>query len=284
MKIKHSKYKNTGLIYELLVKQITSDLVARKESPAVNILRRYFGGDSALVQEFGLYRTLQEAKGITTIKADNLISATLRASKRINLQELKNLKYNLISEIKENYDLENFFSMVVPEYKSLAATYCLFEAERTDELVDPQSIVSNKVTLLESMTSRTQNVEDVQNNLIEEFSNYDKDLRLLTFKILLEKFNNKYADLLPEQKAVLSKVIALGTSRKLKEFVNEEFSKLSLELKVLTSKLPAGIQKIKLLEVQKMLAPIPATEKATDDHLVRILQSYDLINELKKCV
>ena len=284
MKIKHSKYRNTGLIYELLVKQITSDLVARKESPAVDILRKYYGGESALVQEFKLYKTLQEAKGLPTYKADTLVSATLRASKRINLQELKKLKYNLISDIKESYDLENFFSVVVPEYKSLAATYCLFEAERSDELVDPQSIVSNKITLLESITSRTQDTQDVQNGLIEEFSNYDKDLRLLTFKILLEKFNNKYADLLPEQKAVLSKVIALGTSRKLKEFVNEEFSKLSEELKGLTAKLPAGIQKIKLLEVQKMLSPIPATEKATDDHLVRILQSYELIQELKKCL
>lgn len=284
MKIKHSKYKNTGLIYELLVKQITSDLVARKESPAITILRKYFGEKSALVQEFKLYKTIQEAKGLPTIKADTLISATLRASKKINLQELKKLKYNLISDIKESYDLENFFSVVVPEYKSLAATYCLFEAERSDELIDPQSIVSNKVTLLEHITSRQQDVKDVQENLIEEFSNYDKDLRLLTFKILLEKFNEKYADLLPEQKAVLSKVIALGTSRKLTEFVNEEFSKLSAELKKYTAKLPAGIQKIKLLEVKKMLEPIPAGEKATDDHLVRVLQSYELINELKKCI
>lgn len=284
MKIKHSKYKNTGLIYELLVKQITSDLVARKDSPAVNILRKYFGGESALVQEFKLYKTLQEAKGMSTIKADNLISATLRASRRINLQELRKQKYALISDIKDNYDLENFFSVTVPEYKSLAATYCLFEAERSEDLIDPQTIVANKVTLLEHITSRYQDSEEVKDNLIEEFSNYDKDLRLLTFKILLEKFNSKYVDLLPEQKNVLNKVISLGTSKKLREFINEEFSRLASELKTLTSKMPAGVERIKLLEVQKMLDPIPTTEKATDDHLVRILQSYDLIHELKKCV
>jgi len=284
VKIKHSKYKNTGLIYELLVKQITSDLVARKESPAINILRRYFGGETALTQEFGLYKTIQEAKGISTIKADSLVSATLRASKRINLQELKRIKYSLISDIKENYDLENFFSVAVPEYKSLAATYCLFEAERSNELIDPKSIVLNKTTLLESMTSQTQDKKTIESNLIEEFSTYDKDLRLLTFKILLEKFNEKYVDLLPEQKAVLSKVIALGTSRKLKEFINEEFQKLSKELSGITSKMPSSIEKIKLMEAVKMLEPIPATEKATDSHLVRVLQSYDLVNELKKCV
>ena len=284
MKIKHSKYKNTGLIYELLVKQITSDLVARKDSPAVTILRKYFGGESPLVQEFKLYKTLQEAKGIATIKADNLISASLRASKKLNLQELKKLKYSLISEIKNNYDLENFFSVSVPDYKALAAIYCLFEAERSDELIDPQSIVTNKVTLLEHMTLRLQDSKNVQDNLIEEFSNYDKDLRLLTFKILLEKFNEKYADLLPEQKAVLSKVITLGNSKKLTEFVNEEFSKLSAELKTLTAKVPKGIEKIKLLEAAKMLTPIPTGEKASDNHLVRILQSYELLQELRKCV
>lgn len=284
MKIKHSKYKNTGLIYELLVKQITSDLVARKNSPAVTILRKYFGGESPLVQEFGLYKALQETKGVITIKADNLISATLKASKKINLQELKKLKYSLISEIKANYDLENFFSVSVPDYKALAAIYCLFEAERTDDLIDPQSIVTNKVTLLEHMTLRSQDSKDVQESLVEEFSNYDKDLRLLTFKILLEKFNEKYADLLPEQKAVLTKVIALGNSRKLTEFVNEEFNKLSIELKTLTAKVPKGIERIKLLEAAKMLAPIPTGEKASDNHLVRILQSYELLQELRKCV
>jgi hypothetical protein len=90
--------------------------------------------------------------------------------------------------------------------------------------------------------------------------------------------------LLPEQKAVLSKVISLGTSKKLREFINEEFEKLSENLNSYVKKLPNGIEKIKLLEVRKMLAPIPANEKATDDHLVRILQSYELVNELQSCL
>lgn len=284
MKIKHSKYKNTGLLYELLVKQITSDLVARKESPAVDILRKYFSNKaSALVQEFGLYKTIQESRGMSTIKADNLISAALRASKRINLVELKSQKYNIISEIKSNYDLESFFSVPVADYKTLAAVYCLFEAERTVDLIDPQSIVTNKVTLLEHMTSRFQDETQVKDALIEEFSNYDKDLRLLTFKVLLEKFNNKYADLLPEQKNVLKQFITLGHSKKLKEFVNEEFSKLSTNLKEYIDKFPQSIERIKLLEAAKIInVPVAPTEKISDDHLVKILQFYELLNECKK--
>ena len=284
MKIKHSKYKNTGLLYELLVKQITSDLVARKDSPAVNILRKYFGNkESALTQEFGLYKTIQESRGMSTVKADSLISAALRASKRINLAELKSQKYAIISEIQKNYDLESFFSVPVADYRMLAAVYCLFEAERSTDLIDPQSIVTNKVTLLEHMTSRFQSQDQVKDALIEEFSNYDKDLRLLTFKVLLEKFNNKYADLLPEQKQVLKQFITLGPSKRLREFINEEFTKLSTALTEYLQKFPQSIEKIKLQEAIKIInTPVAPTEKVSDTHLVNILQFYELLNECKK--
>lgn len=284
MKIKHSKYKNTGLLYELLVKQITSDLVARKDSPAVNILRKYFGNkESALTQEFGLYKTIQESRGMSTVKADSLISAALRASKRINLAELKSQKYAIISEIQKNYDLESFFSVPVADYRMLAAVYCLFEAERSTDLIDPQSIVTNKVTLLEHMTSRFQSQDQVKDALIEEFSNYDKDLRLLTFKVLLEKFNNKYADLLPEQKQVLKQFITLGPSKRLREFINEEFTKLSTALNEYLQRFPQSIEKIKLQEALKIInTPVAPTEKVSDTHLVNILQFYELLNECKK--
>lgn len=279
MKIKHSKFKNTGLLYELLVKQITSDLVARRDSPAVSILRKYFGGESALVQELGLYRTIQESRGIPTIKADNLISAVLRASKRINLAELKSQKYSMISEIRNNYDLDTFFSPSVPDYRTLAATYCLFEAERSNDLIDPQSIVTNKVTLLEHMTSRMQDRKQVEDALIEEFSNSDKDLRLLTFKVLLEKFNNKYANLLPEQKSFLKQFISLGASRKLKDVVAEEYKRLAEQLTSLSSKL-TGVEGIMLQEVLKVVQT-PPEDKITDEHLVQVLQLQELANKLQ---
>ena len=54
-RIKHSKVKNTGLIFELLVKQIAADTLSKKDSNAVEILKNYFTGKSALVREFKLY-------------------------------------------------------------------------------------------------------------------------------------------------------------------------------------------------------------------------------------
>lgn len=280
MKIKHSKFKNTGLIYELLVKQITSDLVARNESPAVNIVRKYFSGNSALVEEYNIYKTVVESSNLTTVKADNLISAALQSASKLNQKKLRELKYSLISEIKNSYDVEEFFSTPVVNYKPLAAFYCLLEANNTDDLVDPQFIVTNKVTLLEHLTNRYQPEEDVTDRLIKEYSSYDKDLRLLTFKVLLEKFNQRYGNLLPEQKDVLRHFISINSQKALKGYVNEQICKIQSLIDI--DSLPKGIERIKLIEAKKLLQPLSATDKVQDEHLVKILQFYDLLAELKK--
>ena len=281
MRIKHSKYKNTGLIYELLVRQITSDLLAQKNSQAVNILRRYFSKGTPLFEEYNLYKNIVEGTNLDTTKADLLINASLKAGRHLDKKNLQEAKYKLIAEVRNVYDLEQFFSVPVPNYKTLAAFYCLLEAERGTDLVDPQFLVNNKVTLLEHMTSRFQPKAEVRDALIEEYSNYDKDLRLLAFKILLEKFNDRYANLLPEQKAALRQIISLGYSKKLRDFINEEYSRISKNLKNLMTRMPRGVEKIKLNEAIKIIEPLDATTKVSDDHVIKLLQFYDLLSEVQ---
>ena len=285
MRIKHSKYKNTGLIYELLVKQVTSDLIARQESPAISILRKYFSGNGVLVQEHKLYKTLSEATNLSTNKADSLLSEVRKLAGKINLQELKDIKYRLISEIRQGYDLEQFFGTTVSNYRTLAAIYCLLEADRSQDVVEPESILSNKVTLLESMTGKlVLEPEDMTKEVLREFSTYDRDLRLATFKILLERFNEEFKDLLPEQKNLLKQIISLGSTRGLKGYLNEEISRLKSTLTEMLTKIPKGIERIKLQEAIKMLEPLENSEKVTDAHLVKLLQFYDLQNELLNLV
>lgn len=281
MRIKHSKYKNTGLIYELLVKQVTSDLIARQESPAISILRKYFSGNGVLVQEHRLYKTLSEATNLSTSKADSLLSEVRKLAGKINLQELKDVKYRLISEIRQGYDLEQFFGTTVSNYRTFAAIYCLLEADRSQDVVEPESILSNKVTLLESMTGKlVLEPEDMTKEVLREFSTYDRDLRLATFKILLERFNEEFKDLLPEQKNLLKQIISLGSTRGLKGYLNEEISRLKSTLTEMLTRIPKGIERIKLQEAIKMLEPLENSEKVTDAHLVKLLQFYDLQNEL----
>ena len=282
MKVKHSKFRNTGLIFELLVKQIASDTLNNRDSAAVKILKKYFTGKTALAKEFKLYEFIAKNKNISQSKAEAIVSTITEISRRLDQKELKESKYNLISDIKENYNVEEFFSIQFRDYKALAALYCLLEAQNNTDLVDPNVLVDNKTTILEHLTSSPQKEADVKDTLIEDYAKYDKDLRLLTFKILLEKFNDKYKDLLPEQKNILKEFItSVNSNARLRNIVNEELNKISSDVKDLVKKVKDEVVKIKLEEVAKAIVPISKTEKITDSHLVNLMQYYDLVNELR---
>ena len=282
MKIKHSKYRNTGLIFELLVKQIAADTLSGAESPAVGILKEFYASKTSLAKEYKLYDLVTKSKGVNQKRAEAIVSTITEVSRKLNQDALKNQKYKLISEIKKHYNLDEFFSIQVRDYKALAAMYCLLEAQNNEELVDPQYLVDNKITILEHLTDKSQNSEEVKDTLIEEYSKYDKDLKLLTFKILLEKFNNTYKDLLPEQKNILKEFItSVNSKKRLLNIVNNELNKLSEEVERLSSKVTDEVVKIKLEEVAKTIKPLKSTEKIGDTHLVNLMQFYDLVNELK---
>jgi len=282
MKIKHSKYRNTGLIFELLIKQIASDTLNNRDSAAVSIIKKHFTGKTALVKEFKLYEFILKNKGIGQYKAETILSTITEISRKLDQKTLKNQKYDLISDIKENYNLDEFFAIQTSDYKALASLYCLLEVQNNNELVDPSLLVSFKSTLLEHLTTEKQNKEEVKDTLIEEYSKYDKDLKLLTFKILLEKFNDTYKDLLPEQKNILKEFItSVNSQTRLRNLVNEELLKIVTAVKKLSSKVKDEVVKIKLDEVSKAIKPLSNKERISDNHLVNLMQYYDLVNELK---
>jgi len=283
VKVKHSKYKNTGLIFELLVKQIAADTLSRKDSPAVKILKKFYTGNTSLVREFKLYDFVLKNKGVGQRKAEAILSTIVELSRKIEATTLNKQKYELIKELKSHYNLEDFFSIKVESYKPLAALYCLLEAQNTEGLVDPQVFVDNKTTLLEHFLQTKQDANNAKDTLIEEYSKYDKDLRLLTYKILLEKFNSKYDNLLPEQKNILKEfIISANSTTKLRTIVNEELGKIQVQITKLKPRIEDQIVKIKLDEIFKTITPVKNTEKVTDNHLVSLMQYYELVGELKR--
>lgn len=282
MKVKHSKYKNTGLIFELLIKQVAADTLSRKESPAIKVIKKFYTGNTTLVKEFKLYDFILKNKGVGSKKAETIVSTIVEISRKLDLDSLRKQKYELIKELKQHYDLEEFFSMKVDTYKPLAALYCLLEAQNTPDLLDPNVFVNNKTTILEHLTQTKHSEGQVKDALIEEYSKFDKDLRLLTYKILLEKFNDQYKDLLPEQKNILKEfIVSANSSIRLRNIVNEEMIKLGKDISVLKAKITDSVVRIKLEEIQKAIIPVKNTQKVDDNHLVSLMQYYELVNELK---
>ena len=282
MKVKHSKYKNTGLIFELLVKQIASDTLSKKDSPAVSILKKFYAGKSSLAKEYKLYEFISKNNNVSPLRAEAILSTITEISRKLDQAAIKKQKYELIAEIKNHYNVDEFFAIQVRDYKALAAMYCLLETQNNAENVDPSSLIENKTTILEHLTSKIQNEEDVKDTLIEEYSKYDKDLRLLTFKILLETFNDNYKDLLPEQKNILKEFItSVNSTTRLRTIVNEELEKIAAKVEEMSQKVSDQVIKIKLEEVKKAIKPVSNKEKIGDTHLVNLMQYYELVHELE---
>lgn len=281
MRIKHSKYKNTGLVFELLVKQIAADTLQSKDSKAVNILKKYFTGSSPLVKEFRLYEFILKNKGTAKNKAEQIIATVLEESKKLDKTKIRTIKYNLIRDLKEHYNLEDFFSIKVAHYKPLAALYCLLESQSTLDNIDPDFVFNNKVTLVEHLTGNSI-ITHSENSLLSEYASFDKDLKLLTYRVLLEKFNKKYSNLQPEQKNLLKEyIVSLNSTTKLRSIINEELVTIKKQLKSLEPIVKEEVTRIKLKEVVKGIKPLNNKSKVTDEDVVKILQYHELVKELQ---
>jgi len=282
MNIKHSKYKNTGILFELLVRQITSDTLSGKDSDATDILKKYFV-KSELGREYKLYETLAKHKNITESKAEIVINSVIESSKHLNRGALKRQKYNLINEIQKYYNLEEFFKTKLPNYKTHAALYTLIEIYNSENLSNPDQIITNKIAILENLTTKQVNKQKVEDDLLTEFQSYDKDLRILTYKVMLEKFNGKYASLNDNQKLVLKEFInSVDSTPKLKEFYNTKVGEIKEELNKIHKKVTDKAIQIKLNEVTNLLPLLGKTSRIDNNNLVNLLQYYELLEELIK--
>ena len=277
MSIKHSKFKNTGLLFELLVRQITSDTLEGKNSTAINILKKYFV-NTELGKEYRLYEQVTAYKNLTEAKADMIINTLVEASTKLKRSEIRKQKYNLVREIKDGYNVEKFFKAQVANYKVFAALNNLIE-NQSSEKVAPETVINNKLTILEHLTKTPVIIQ--ADELMEEYKGYSKDLRILTYKMLLDKFNEKYDHLTGKQKEVLREVItSVDNTDKLKEYYNSRITEVQSLLEGKITSIKDEVLKIKITEIIKYVKPLEKTEKVTNDCIINLLQYYELVNEL----
>lgn len=281
MIVKHSKYKNTGILFELLVRQITSDTLSGVDSKAATILKKHFV-KTELGKEYKLYETLLNNIRLSEGKADIIISTLLESAKYLNKSALRRQKYNLIKEIKANYDVDEFFKTKLPNYKTQAAFYTLLEMYDGINQPEANQVISNKLILLEHLTSAPVTTV-AKDTLMEEFKSYDKDIRMLTYRALLEKFNSKYANLNEGQKSVLKEFInSVDNPSKLKDFYNTKVTEIKSDLTKLNKKVKDKTTQIKINEVSNILVTLDKNDKISNDDMTNLLHYYELLEELRK--
>lgn len=284
-RMRHSKFRNTGILFELLTKQVTADIIAgRESSPASDLLRKYFRENTELGREWQLYNAVLTEQIKDEAHAERLFSVILEARRKLNNRQLALLKYDLIKEIKDSYPIEEMMKAPVRNYRVLASIYKVFEdVVSSDCKFDVKEVYQAKNCIVEHIVSKPR-VSHSEDELINYYQTQTEDIRLLTYKLLCEKFNEKYASALDEdQKAVLREFICnVANTNNFDVFVKEKVAAIKKSLTEAVDKIKdSDVMKIKIREVVNQLDKINPGKIVKDNHVMVLMLSYELLKEVK---
>ena len=279
-KTKHSKIRNTGILFELLTRQITVDVLNNdKKGSAANILKSFFNKNTELGKEYELYRVLTVENYKSETKANHLVNAVINARLKLNESSLKREKYNLIKEVRSKYDINNFFMARIPNYKVNASIFKLFS---TKDDLKPQAETESRFTIVENITRKNLSAKKKENVVVEGYRKQEKDLRLLAYGILIEKFNKKYSNLSSKQRNLLKEYINnISNTNSLKEFIETETIEVKKELQSHLPKVSDKVTKIKLKEAINQAETLMKGRIVEDKQVVTLMRYYQLVKELK---
>ena len=281
-KLKHSKIKNTSILFELLTRQITADVLAGKSTKSVKIVKKYFNENTELGKELQLYRLLSEKHYESEDRAKDLLEMVLNSREKINNSKLRNEKYNLIKEIKENYKVNDFFNGRISNYRLLASIYNVFQTQNSPTVFNPEQTINSKFTILEHITSKKVSEKEIKEKVLSEYNKKDKDLRLLAYQILVDKFNKKYKTLNESPRGLLKHYINnISNTNSLREFVDSEVIKIKKILNIHLPKVTDEITKIKLTEAVNQIGNLTKGRVVDEKQVLTLMRYYELIKEIK---
>jgi hypothetical protein len=285
MQKKHSKFKNTGIIFELLTRQLTSDILANVNvSKSKDLIFKYFKESNELGKEWQLYNFLINEQFLDDKKAERALNVVLKAREKLNSKALNQEKYELIKEIKQSYPIESFFKSSVKNYKLCASIYKVFENHVQSDKFNISEIVQAKDFLIENLV-KIKPTESNKNEIMDEYKMLPEDVRLLAYKFLVENLNKKYDSFSNEQKILLREYINnLSNTNSISQLISKEKTKIREELSFRLDKIDSQVTKIKLTEVIHQLDKISLNKGVKDNHIMVLLLSYELLNELKRNV
>ena len=281
-KLKHSKIKNTSILFELLTRQITADVLAGKSTKSVKIVKKHFNENTELGKELQLYRILSEKHYESESRANDLLEMVLESRQKLSNSKLRNEKYNLIKEIKENYKVGDFFNGRISNYRLLASIYNVFQSQTLPTVFNPEETINSKFTVLEHITSKRISSKEAKAKILSEYNKTDKDLRLLAYQILVDKFNQKYKTLNESQKSLLKHYINnISNTNSLREYVDLEVLKIKRILKTHIPKVADDITKIKLTEAVNQIGNLTKGKIVNEKQVLTLMRYYELVKEIK---
>ena len=278
-KLKHSKYKNTAILFEILVRKLTSESLTSDKSVTIDIIKKYFGKNTELSKELQLYNSLVKEQFKSEAKALDFIRSCKDTHNKLNKSLIKRQRYNLVKEISNNFIFNKISKIRIKNYKQLASVYKLFEyteSSNPKQLLECKDVIVNHLLISEVK-------EPKKDIVIETFKNQDKNVRLLTYKLLVDKFNNKYSGLNESQKSLLNHYITnVNDTEALKEYIFKVIPQIKTKLKKHTKLITDKVTKIKIEKLSEMLCNVETIKTIKESHVLSLLRYFDLIQELNE--
>lgn len=279
-RIKHSKFKNTGFLFELLTRQITLEILNGSEEKSKNIVKEFFNKKTQLSKELHLFNLLLNEKQLNEHKSEKFIDVILEAHSKIDYEKLNEEKYNLVKQIKENFDVDNFFASPITNYKLLASIHKLFEAKKINA-TNVNDVFKSRETLVEHISKAPTQKQIDKNELVETYQKQEQDVRLLTYKILVEQFNKKYTNLDDSQKSLLREYINnVNNTSKFKEYYKTQLKETISSLYSLYKSMTDKVTKIKLRETINVLKEQKISREVKDNQVSSLMMAFELIKEI----
>jgi hypothetical protein len=277
-KLKHSKYKNTGILFELLVRKLTSETLSSDKSVTIDIIKKYFGKNTELAKELQLYNALLKEQFRSEAQALDYIRTIKSAHDKLNQSVLRKQRYNLVKEISDRFVFNNMAKTHINNYKALASIYMIFEY---DESANPKQLLECKNVIISNGMLVEKRVE-IKDPIIEAFESQPKEVRLLTYKLMIDKFNQKYSGLDESQKRLLNKYITnVNDTAALKEYIEKVIPEIKKELSTQAKAITDKATKIKVQKLSEMLCTVENMKSIKESHILSLLRYFDLIKELK---
>jgi hypothetical protein len=278
-KLKHSKYKNTGILFEMLVRKLTSETLSSNKSVTIDIIKKYFGKNTELAKELYLYNSLLKENFKTEAQALEYIRTVKASHLKLNQAVLRRQKYNLVKEISEKFIFTDLAKIQINNYKVLASINMLFEYAETD---NPRKLLECKNVIIQNGLLTERKTQTKKNELLETFESQSKDMRLLSYQLLVDKFNNKYSVLSEQQKSLLNKYITnVNDTVALKTYIQNIIPGIKKDLALQAKQITEPVTKIKVAKLSEMLCNVESMKVIKESHVLSLLRYFDLVDELK---
>jgi hypothetical protein len=275
-KLKHSKYKNTGILFEMLVRKLTSETMTSDKSVTIDIIKKYFGKNTELAKELQMYNALLKEQHKTEARAIDYINTVRNSHTKLNQSVLNRQKYNLVKEISERFVFEDLSKMHINNYKELASIYMLFEYQETE---NPKRLMQCKNVIIENAIPKQ--AQPVKETEMDVFAKQEKGTRLLAYKLMVDKFNEKYSVLSESQKKLLNQYITnVNDTESLRQYVSKVIPTLKKSLAEHTTRIDEQVTKIKVQRLSEMLCNVENMKRLKESHIVSLMRYMDLIEEL----